>query len=161
MRQDDADSESQVMPEKQEILLIYITSVDTSRELITALPYQPRNNLCRAPSHRRDRCGRRRAGVVMTRKGGSYKSVKPPLQGSQALQPLYRPAVICLFLFRSPSFVSSAPAHHPFHQPVPIFIMSIFTLPLCGRVEQVNGPPKHARGCACNQKTGLSGSVAG
>lgn len=45
MRQDDADSESQVMPGKQEILLIYITSVDTSRELITALPYQPRNNL--------------------------------------------------------------------------------------------------------------------
>lgn len=78
----------------------------------------------------------RRAGVVMTRKGGSYKSVKPPLQGSQALQPLYRAAVICLCLFRSPSFVSSAPANHPFHQSVPIFIMSIFTLPLCGRVEQ-------------------------
>lgn len=72
----------------------------------------------------------------MTRKGGSYKSVKPPLQGSQALQPLYRAAVICLCLFRSPSFVSSAPANHPFHQSVPIIIMSIFTLPLCGRVEQ-------------------------
>lgn len=121
---------------KRETLLIYITSVDTLWKFITALPYQPRNILCRAPSHRRNRCGRRRAGVVMTRKGGSYKSVKPPLQGSQALQPLYRAAVICLWPFRSPSFVSSAPAHHPFHQSVPIFIMSIFTLPLCGRVEQ-------------------------
>lgn len=105
-------------------------------KLIAALPYQPRNIMCRAPSHRRNRCGRRRAGAVMTRKGGSYKSVNPPLQGSQALKPLYCPAVICLCPFRSPSFVSSAPAHHPFHQSVPIFIMTIFTLPLCGRVEQ-------------------------